>query len=962
MNINREVEKETRKPSRDQQREIPSDDTPSRLFDLINGLTAELHPHRSTPRPATLDSSLDRELGLDSLARLELLARVEHAFGVTLTERAFADAETPRDLLRAIQGARKTKKHTTPPDAEPIKLKDAGEAPITAQTLIDVLNWHVARHGDRPHIQFYQDDGKGESISYEDLITNGKKIAAGLEHSGLQPEEPVAIMLPAGKEYFYSFLGILLGGGIPVPLYPPARPTQIEDHLRRHQSIMENCAAVTLITVREALRFAKLLRSHVKTLRHVVTVEDLTTAADEYEYHAPQVGPEDIAFLQYTSGSTGNPKGVVLTHANLLANIRATGSVIGMDSTDVTVSWLPLYHDMGLIGAWFCSLYYASLLVIMSPLDFLARPQRWFWAIHRYRGTLSAAPNFAYEICLHRLKDPELEGVDLSSWRVACNGAEPVTPDTVERFCERFGKFGFRRETMMPVYGLAECSVALAFPPYGRKPLIDRIQREPFTRDGRAVPAKKDDDVALRFVACGRPLPGFEVRIVDPGGHELPDGREGRLQFQSASATSGYYRNPEATKALFDGDWLDSGDLAYISGGDIFITGRSKDVIIRAGRNIYPQELEAAIGDVSGIRKGNVAVFGSTDPESGTERLVILAETRETSPEALDTIRSDVYALTNDLVGTPPDHVVLAPRGTVPKTSSGKIRRTASREMYEKGEIGKPQRAVWLQVLRLTLSGLVPGLRRTKRRTSEVLYAAYALTVTAVLTFLTWIPVIALPRLSTRWRVARWTVRMIARATRTPLFLKGADHLHGNRPCVIVANHASYLDSFVLAALIPLDIGFVAKVELTRNPLLHLYLSRLGTEFVERFDKQKGIEDARRIGRDAKKGRTLLFYPEGRLSRRPGLMPFKMGAFLAASEAGMPVVPVAIRGTRSMLRPGTHLPRRGAVTVTIGELIETQDIKDADMWTMALRLRESSREHILRHCGEPDLGGDNLAL
>jgi 1-acyl-sn-glycerol-3-phosphate acyltransferase len=282
--------------------------------------------------------------------------------------------------------------------------------------------------------------------------------------------------------------------------------------------------------------------------------------------------------------------------------------------------------------------------------------------------------------------------------------------------------------------------------------------------------------------------------------------------------------------------------------------------------------------------------------------------------------------------------------------------------MYEKGDIGKPQRAVWLQVLRLTLSGLSPALRRAKRRVSELTYAAYALTVTAFFTFSTWIPVIALPRLSTRWKVARWTVRMIARATRTPLFLKGLDNLQGNRPCVLVANHASYLDSFVLAALIPLDIGFVAKVELTRNPLLHLYLSRLGTEFVERFDKQKGVEDARKIGRSAQRGRTLLFYPEGKLSRRPGLMAFRMGAFLAASDAGMPVVPVAIRGTRSMLRPGTHLPRRGTVTVTIGELIETQNIKDTDSWTVALRLREKSREHILRHCGEPDLGGDNLAL
>jgi acyl-CoA synthetase (AMP-forming)/AMP-acid ligase II len=235
----------------------------------------------------------------------------------------------------------------------------------------------------------------------------------------IKPAEPVAIMLPSSPDYFFSFFGVLMAGGIPVPIYPPARPSQLEDHMRRHVRILDNCLATTLITVAEAKRVAQLLKSQARNLRHIVSVSELM--ASSAIPTLPTLSADDIAFLQYTSGSTGNPKGVVLTHANLLANIRAMGKTVQASSKDVFVSWLPLYHDMGLIGAWLGSLYYAALFVVMSPLSFLARPERWLWAIHRYRGTLSASPNFGYEYCLRRIKDEDLHGLDLSCWRAAFN-------------------------------------------------------------------------------------------------------------------------------------------------------------------------------------------------------------------------------------------------------------------------------------------------------------------------------------------------------------------------------------------------------------------------------------------------------------------------------------------------------------------------------------------------------------
>ncbi len=926
------------------------------LLKTVHELASELHPRRQLRRPLTLDSSLSRDLGLDSLARAELLARIEKSFRVTIPERIFADAETPRDLLRAILGAGPSREPVAEAEIKAEELGAAPPAPHTAQTLIDVVDWHLSNHPDRLHVRFLSDEGEADTLTYRGLREGAEALAAGLQHRGLQPGEPVAIMLPTGPEYFFSFLGILLAGGVPVPLYPPARKSQIEDHLRRHSAILRNCGATIMILIPEAMLVAQVLKSQAENLRHLVTVKDLSSTPGTYQRIKP--GTHDIAFLQYTSGSTGNPKGVILTHANLLANIRAIGEVVQIGPSDVVVSWLPLYHDMGLIGAWMCSLYYAPPLILMSPLSFITRPQLWLRAIHRYRGTLSAAPNFAYELCLKRLKDEDLQGLDLSSWRVACNGAEAVSPDTVERFCEVFGKYGFQQQTMMPVYGLAECAVGLAFPPLDRGPLVDRIRRDIFLHRGEAVPADPADPRSLRFVACGRPLPGHEVRIIDPAGHELPERQEGLLQFRGPSTTSGYFRNPEDTQLLFTDGWLNSGDMAYIAEGDVFITGRIKDIIIRAGRNIYPQELEEAVGAVPGIRKGNVVAFGSEDPGTGTERLVVLGETRETDPEKMEVLRSEINALVMDLVGTPADDIVLVRPETILKTSSGKIRRAANRELYEHDRLGKGGGAAWWQVLRITLTGLAPELRRLRRLVSAGLYAAYALSLFFLTAPFAWISVILTPRSGWRWALMRGVARFLARASFTPLLIQGKENLPLDRPCVLVANHASYIDSLAIVAAVPFEFSFVAKGELAGNWFKRIFLDRLQAEFVERFDKQKGVEDARRIARIAQKGRSLMFYAEGTFTRMPGLRPFHMGAFLAAAEAGIPVVPIALRGTRSVLLDNTWFPRRGMIIVTVGNPIEPtrpEDRAASQLWQSAIKLRDSARAHILRHCGEPDL-------
>jgi len=919
------------------------------LLEQVRQLALELHPRRGRPLRVTLDSALDRELAFDSLSRVELLLRLERAFGVSLPEQLLVGAETPRDLWREVQ-AGKVAGHPAPAaHARAAPLDELAEAPHTATTLPEMLEWHLLSHPQRPHVYLYGEHDEPETITYATLADGARAMAAGLQARGLLPGQSVAIMLPTGRDYLFSFFGILLAGGIPVPIYPPLRPSQLEDHLRRHAGILANAQGVLLITVAEAQRVGHLLQGQVGTLREVVTPEQLAATAESFS--SMPIRAQDTAFLQYTSGSTGQPKGVILTHDNLLANIRAMGEEVQADSTDVFVSWLPLYHDMGLIGAWLGSLYYGIPLVLMSPLAFLIRPSRWLWTIHRHRATLTAAPNFAYELCLSKVEESDIKGVDLGSLRLVLNGAEPVSPNTVRRFGERFSPYGFRPQAMAPVYGLAEAAVGLAFPPLGRGPLIDRINRETFITRGKAVPVSNSSQGTLEFVACGQPLPGYQIRIVDAAGRELPEREEGRLEFQGPSATSGYLRNPEATRRLFDGSWLDSGDLAYIAEGDVYLTSRIKDIIIRGGRNIYPYELEEAIGDIPGIRKGCVAVFGSPDPASGTERMIVVAESREGEAATLEALQAQIRGVATDLLGMPPDDVVLATPHTVLKTSSGKIRRAAVRELFETGRIGQTPHAVWWQVTRLAIASLRPRLRNAWRRFADAVYAIYAQILFWLLAPPVWLLVVLLPRASWRWAAMRQGARLLFRLGRIPLSVEGIEQLPREQACVIVTNHASYLDGVILVAALPIKFSFVAKAELERQFFPRLFLRRIGALFVERFDKQRGVADSRRTVQTVEAGRSLAFFPEGTFTRMPGLLPFRMGAFVAAAEAGVPVAPVTIRGSRSLLRADSRFPRRGGGRIIIAAPILPEGMD----WTTAVKLRGVTRAAILQHLGEPDL-------
>jgi 1-acyl-sn-glycerol-3-phosphate acyltransferase len=1012
------------------------------LLRLVREVAREMRPGQVERSPKRIDmrSSLERDLGLDSLGRAELVARLERAFAVRLPEEVLGSAETPADLVRALAAAGVEEVGAAAPagattgattgaaagamtgaaaaGAEPAAAPGdesgapraatggaaaeraegpAEAAPERTRSLVEVLEWHAERHPRRRHLLFYPGDGAPQELTYGDLLRRARRVAAGLVAAGVGRGQAVALMLPSGHDYFVAFHGVLLAGGVPVPLYPPARRSQIEDHLRRQAGILTTSQAVALITFPEVMTVARLLRAQVLGLGQVVTVAELEAggragvAGESGRGASGQArdgggGPAaaDVALLQFTSGSTGRPKGVVLTHANLLANLRALGQAMAIGPQDVVVSWLPLYHDMGLIGAWMASLYYGMPLVLMSPLGFLAHPARWLQLLSRHRGTVSAAPNFAYELCARKVADDELDGIDLSAWQFALNGAEPVSPDAIRRFTGRFRPYGFRPAAMAPVYGLAECSLALAIPPLGRGPVVDVVERDAFERSGRAVPVDPapmrlaaeigegtktaPDARVLRFVGCGMPLPGHELRIVDAAGHEVGDRQEGSLHFRGPSATSGYFRDPVATRRLRRGDWLDSGDRAYTIGREVFVTGRDKDIIIRAGRNLYPHELEAAVGGVAGIRKGCVAVFGVADRDTGTERLVVLAETRVTGEAERERLREAVQDATVALLGEPADEVVLAPPHAVPKTSSGKVRRAASRELHQSGRLGQGGAAMGLQLARLALAGARVQLGRAGRAAWAPLYSAYVWTIFVLVGVPLWLAVALLPGLGRRRRLTRAAARLMFRCAGLPLRADGLEHLaacaqagagaragtRGAAACLVAVNHASYLDAVALIAMLPPDFAYVAKRELEDGFLTRVMMRRLGALLVERFDAVQSAGEVPKAAAALAAGESLVIFPEGTFRREPGLRAFRLGGFLAAAQAGVSVLPAALRGTRHVFRDDAAIFRRGRVEVEVLPPISP----DGGDWAAALRLRDRVRAAMLERLerdGEPDL-------
>jgi acyl-CoA synthetase (AMP-forming)/AMP-acid ligase II len=505
-----------------------------------------------------------------------------------------------------------------------------------SRTIVEVLATRASREPAGVYFELF-----GEPMTYGTLWELARRYGANLAAAGVEPGDRVAILLPTCKEFFATMFGAMLRGAIPVPLYPTYGPPELA-------SIFAHAAPRAAVTIGWFEPSVRRAQGSAPGLERVVEPAELERPAPEPTWPAPD--PEQTAFFQYTSGSTGHPKGVDLPHRALLANIRAFVQAVEAQPGEPVVSWLPLYHDMGLIGLGFGTLYAGCHLYLLPP-D-LRNPREWLELVTGTRATITASPDFGYRNCLRHVHD--LAGLDLSSLRIAFTGAEPVRPDTVREFEARFGL----KHVMLPAYGLAEATLAVTL---GDRRAALRV------------------DPSGRFAGVGRPVPGVEVGIWAEG----EDGRPGRLLgadevgeivVRTPGAMRGYYRDPEATARVFRSGWLHTGDLGYREAdGYLFVVGRQKDLIIVRGENLVPVDIERVVDAVPGIRYS--AAVGVLAERLGTQRLVVVAEVRDPdpAPEAASRLVREIVSAIHASRGFRPSRVLLVRPGTIPKTTSGKI-------------------------------------------------------------------------------------------------------------------------------------------------------------------------------------------------------------------------------------------------------------------------------------------------
>ncbi len=783
----------------------------------------------------SMDDKFEADLGLGSLERLELFSQIETTLGVKLSPSEISTIQTLRDIVTIL-----ARSH----GSQSLVVNQCDKATVQAVTidpskvtnLRDLLIMYTQRYPNRRHVVLLSGDGSEKEITYAMLYKQAGKISNALTTRGIQTGDHVALLLPSGEDFLYSFLGVIFSGAIPIPICPPESANQVGEYISQAVSILKKSDVRLLVTFGKFQKLAKFFRGFLPHLLGVTTTNDLLKS----EFYLPKlkISSSQAAFVQYTYGSAGNFKKIVLTHKNILENIRSILKLFEVTTSDITVSWLPLHHDTDLIVMWLANLYFGSTLVLYSSKNFLSRPESWLWTIHKYRATISAGPNFAYEICINKINDNTLLGLDLSSWRIAGNISEMVCAQTLKRFSEKFSQYGFKSKALTNVYVLSEGAILMCAGSILEDQKIDRIASHEFHQKNIAKPIFEREKKYYEFVSCGSPIDNYQIRIVDEENTCLPERNIGMVHCKVRSMMCEYYRDQAVSEKVFHGGWIDTGDLGYLAEGELYITGRRKDIITKEGKNYYPTEIEDIITMYSDLNFGQVVVFSSVENLSGIKKILAIVESKNNDKNSHKILKKQICQIVVKCLGFSLDDILIVTENVLPKTTNGKLRRYVCGEIYSQKNIRKIKNNIIIKLFNIYVRCFIAKTKKILTLCLRFFYTIYLFLVLISMASLTYIAIRFFNR-DNGEKIIKTASKITLRASFCSIEIDGINHIKSKKNMIFVSNHASYIDVLVLVAFLPGHFCYVAKSELKKSYFLRKILKTLEIVYVDRVDFSK---------------------------------------------------------------------------------------------------------------------------
>ncbi len=874
--------------------------------------------HKQAYRAVTLEKSLTYDLGIGSIERIELMQRLEKIFSIRLEENSIARADNLDVIYEEILNKLEQKQ----PEYHFVDhIADLPEIDMrSAESLVDILLLGKQQDPLRTWLYLQNADGKEATLSYQELYNETINMACYLKEKGLRPGNKIVIALPTSCEFFYAFFASLLLGGRPII----SSPLLLKEKKQSLPPFLID-GDVDFVIAEDNLKS----QLNLKKIIFLSPSDALDVKHKDQNICINEKNNGVVGLL--TAGTTGDKKEILLRQESVLENIKSSIDAMSMSPSDIVVNWLPLNNSVSLISMCLTSLYAGIPLVLIDYNDFLQQPERWLWAIHFHQGTISVASDFDLAQCTQKIKFHTLDGLDISSCRVALVATDQPQVDTLNAFNQKFSPYGFKETCLTPAYALTENGALLTISNPGNKYQTDQASLDRLLKENTAE--KTDTSLSIDYVNCGEVVGNNDIRIADSDGVVLKDRQIGKIQFSRPSSFEDDSRR-----------WISSGDYGYTVNKSLFVIGREQGLIyLKESKQCYAKVIENLVGMLPDINANSVAAFNDSN-----ENYILVVETTVDSASQHSNVREIVSKKLKQSGISTPEKIIFLKNNSLPRTLSGKIKRFQCKKDYENNSLGRELSPSLIQKIKVKSKKIWNILSGKIKFSLRVIYTFYVGIILVLTGPPGWIIIMCLPRKLGAKFLKLWCKFLFASMFCPIKYSEDPSVGESKTPIVYTANHTGYLDIVALISVLPSDISYIGKQELSDVGFLKKLMQHLGYIFVNPVDFTKTPGEIAEITETVKSGRSVLIFAEGTFTYATGLRPFKMGTFKIAAETMSPVCPVSIQGVRTVLRDGSCMFRPNFIKIHVSSLIFPVE----NSWSESLRLRDEAYKAIADNCGE----------